>query len=160
MLRYETLFLTVPDITADESQNIENQLDSLVTQSKGKVISFERWGKYKLAYPVRKQDYGVYFLARFEMDSDRKDALLEDIKNLFAVKHNELVMRNVIVRLDEHASLEYKRPESLEEAPTRDVDQFLKENKMTGLINSTSAADKAQEVEEDVDVDIEAADLE
>ncbi len=38
-------------------------------------------------------------------------------------------MRNIIVRLDPLASLEYKRPESLEETPTKDIDTFLKESK-------------------------------
>jgi ribosomal protein S6 len=138
MSRYETLFLAVPEITADESSDIESQFDKTVSDAKGNVLSFERWGKYYLAYPVRKYDYGIYFLARFEVDEEQKNALLETLRNLFAVKNVDLIMRSVIVRLNPHGSLEYKRPESLEEVPTRDVDTFLKENKMTGLLGKSS----------------------
>ena len=58
--------LTVPEITADETKSIEQQFDRVVADKKGTMVSFERWGKYRLAYPVKKNDYGVYFLARFE----------------------------------------------------------------------------------------------
>lgn len=135
MFRYETLFLTVPEITTDEASSIEKQLDQLVQAAKGNVISFERWGKYKLAYPVRKYEYGVYFLIRFEVPEEGKGKLLESIKSLFLIKIFDLVMRFTTQKLSQEGSIEYKRPESLEEAPARDVDTFLRENKMTGLMN-------------------------
>jgi small subunit ribosomal protein S6 len=140
MLRYEALLLAVPEITADEASTLETQLDKTIQDLKGTMLSFERWGKYTLAYPVRKYDYGVYFLTRFEVGLETKDQLLEALRTLFAVKYNELVMRHVIVRLDSNASLEYNRPESLEEVPTRDVETFLKENKMTGFLGKSSSA--------------------
>lgn len=46
-------------------------------------------------------------------------------------------MRHVIVKLDTKQSLEYKRPQSVEDAPVaRDVDSFLRENNMEGLRGS------------------------
>lgn len=134
MLRYESLLLAVPEITSDEASALEKQFDKTISEAKGSVISYERWGKYKLAYPVRGYDYGIYYLARFEVDDSKKDALLDALKVLFGVKYVELLMRNMIVRLDPHASLEYKRPESLEETPTKDIDTFLKESK--NLLNT------------------------
>ena len=139
MLRYETLFLTVPEITADEISIIEKHLDKLAQEVKATIVSFEKWGKYKLAYPIRKYDYGVYFLVRFEVDDTNKNQLVESVKTYFAVKQFDLVMRFTTQKLDSKASLEYKRPESLEEIPTRDVDTFLKENKMTGLLGKSRA---------------------
>jgi ribosomal protein S6 len=129
MLRYETLFITVPEITSDEAGKLEKTLEKSVSQEKGSVISFERWGKYHLAYPIRTYDYGVYYLMRFEVADERKTALLEDLKTLFSVKFGDLIMRNILVRLDPRESLEYKRPESLEEAPSKDIDVIMKESK-------------------------------
>ena len=126
--RYESLYIAVPEITQDESTNVENQLTKAVKDAKGAIISFERWGKYHLTYPIRKNDYGVYYLIRFEIDDERKDALLNEIKTLFGVKLHELIMRNVVVRLHPEGSLEYKRPESLEEAP-KEIDTIMKESK-------------------------------
>ena len=125
MLRYEMLFLTIPEITGDESESIKSYFLKAVRAAEGEMLSFERWGKYRLAYPVKKNDYGVYFLARFEV-------ALEDIRASYIFKFNNLITKNMIHRL-EGTSLEYKRPESLEDTPT-DVDSFLKKNDMEGLL--------------------------
>ncbi|HVX00024.1 MAG TPA: 30S ribosomal protein S6 [Candidatus Babeliaceae bacterium] len=138
MLRYETLFLAVPEITADEATTLESQFEKVLKEKKGNSLSFERWGKYKLAYPVRKNDYGVYYLARFEIEPENTQTILDGLRTLMAVKYNELVMRYMICALDAQGSLTYQRPESLEEAPARDVEAFLKENKMSGLLDKTS----------------------
>jgi ribosomal protein S6 len=119
--RYEILVLTVPEITADETSMLESQLHSAISQLKGEVLSFERWGKYKLAYQVRKNDYGVYFLSRFDLPKNEQlGVAMEEIRRLLAVKYHDIVMRFVFGALDPKASLEYKRPESLEEMPRRE----------------------------------------
>ncbi len=129
MLRYESLFITVPEITSDEAGSLEKTLSKAVTESKGSIISFERWGKYQLAYPIRRNDYGVYYLMRFEVGDDRKDEVLAELKKLYGVKYGELIMRSVVKSLPAKHSLEYKRPESLEEAPSKDIDTIMKESK-------------------------------
>lgn len=129
MVRYETLFLTVPEITSDEADMLEKQFDKAVADVKGSVLSYERWGKYRLAYPVRRNDYGVYYLMRFEVKDDQKQSLLDALKNLFSVKYVELIMRSVVKRLPANGSLAYQRPESLEEVPTKDIDTLVRESK-------------------------------
>lgn len=125
MVRYELLMLMVPEITGDESRNVESQLQNLLKNLKGALISFERWGKYRLAYPVKKNDYGVYFLARFELlDNDVKKSL-DEIKALADVKFYDVIMRSMVAVLDPNQSLEYERPTSLEEAPKREA-SFLR----------------------------------
>ncbi len=137
MLRYEVLFLTLPEITADERGKIEKGFEELVSQAKGNVISFDRWGKYKLAYPVRDREYGVYFLVRFEVDKANASDLLKAVNLFFAVRNEDIVARHMVSVLDVKRPLEYARPESLEDVPTKDVDTFLKENKMSGLIKGS-----------------------
>jgi len=138
--RYEVLLLTVPEITLDESKGLEKQLNKLVQDNKGSIISFERWGKYRLVYPVKKNDYGVYYLFRFEIPQGTD--LIQDIKVLFKIKLSNIIMRNMFSRLDEKASLAYQRPKSLEEVPARDVETFLKENKMEGLLSSVDPSQR------------------
>lgn len=120
MVRYEALFLTVPEITVDELADIETRLQKTVSEVNGKTLSFERWGKYLLAYPVRKHEYGVYVLTRFELPEEDAQASLEKIRALLAVRFNNTVMRHIFNALDPKGSLEYRRPESLEEAPRRE----------------------------------------
>lgn len=120
--RYEALLLTNPAITQDEAKNIESLFERVVKDNKGSMISFEKWGKYRLAFPVNKNDYGIYFLARFETDNKKT---VDDLKTLMAVKLNDLVMRDMISALEPKQSLIYNRPQSLEEAPAREIGGFM-----------------------------------
>lgn len=122
--RYEALILTIPEITQDETAQLEKALDQTIIKSKAVTVSFERWGKYKLAYPVKKNEYGVYFLTRFETEH-APDETISEIKALFRVKLHTLVMRHMISVLDIEGSLAYDRPLSLEEAPESNVSGFL-----------------------------------
>lgn len=126
MVRYEALVLTVPEITQDEVKRLETDFDSIVKTAKASTISFDKWGKYRLTYPIKKNDYGVYFLARFETEQ-APFPVLEELKNLFAVKFNDVVMRHMIVALDKNQSLEYERPLSVEEAPAKEASPFVKD---------------------------------
>ena len=143
MRQYEALLLTVPEITGDEVKNLETQLDKTVKAGTGSTISFERWGKYRLAYDVNKNDYGVFFLTRFELPTGTK--ALEDMKHLFKVKLNNVIMRDMISVLDPKRPLTYQRPRSLEEAPAREAEGFAKEGKMNGFFGM----DEKDEIDEE-----------
>lgn len=118
-VRYEVLFLTVPGLTNEEATTIETQFRDLVTNNQGKALSYDKWGKYHLAYEIRKNEYGIYFLSRFEIPSVDAGKVLEQFRHFFAVKYSETVMRHLFNHLDMNAPLEYKRPESMEETPAR-----------------------------------------
>lgn len=133
MFRYEVLFLTVPEITKDESEAIKTHFSKIIRTHKATLLTFDRWGKYRLAYPVNHNDYGVYFLVRFEVDGANKEALLASIKEIFVFKFNTLIPKHMVERLPDNAPAEYKRPASLEDNP-QDIDSFLKRNEMEGLI--------------------------
>ncbi len=59
-------------------------------------------------------------MSRFELPKAELGAILEKLRQFFAVKYSETVMRHMFTFLPAKASLEYKRPESMEEAPRRE----------------------------------------
>jgi small subunit ribosomal protein S6 len=130
--RYEALILTVPEVTNDEAAELEKSIEKKLQDQKSKLVTYDRWGKFLLAYPVKKNEYGIYFLARFDIPIKEKNAVIKELKSLFDLKFNAVVMRYVVCNIANDASTVYKRPQSLDEMP-KDVDQFLKENKMSGL---------------------------
>ncbi len=123
--QYEALLLTVPEITGDEVKNLETQLDKTIKAATGSTISFERWGKYKLSYDINKNEYGVFFLTRFEAPA--RTTVVKDLKALLKVKLNNVIMRDMVSVLDPKRPLTYQRPRSLEEAPAREADSFSKD---------------------------------
>ncbi|HSC25234.1 MAG TPA: 30S ribosomal protein S6 [Candidatus Babeliales bacterium] len=128
MLRqYEALLLTVPEITGDEVKYLETQLDKTIKAGTGSTISFERWGKYRLAYEINKNEYGIFFLMRFEVPQGT--TLINDMKTLLKVKLNNVIMRDMISVLNPKHPLTYQRPRSLEEAPTRESESLSRDHK-------------------------------
>jgi small subunit ribosomal protein S6 len=153
MMRYELLMLSVPEITLDEAKALESQIERTIRDAKGAVLSFDRWGKYRLAYPVKKNDYGVYFLTRFEIEDSNE--LLEELKSVFMVKLNDTIMRHMISRLNLKDSLEYQKPQSLEEAPARDMNTFIRDNNLLSSGRNPSDSNILSNDEDDMDLDLE-----
>lgn len=141
--QYEALLLTVPEITGDEVKHLETTLDKAIKTGTGSTISFERWGKYKLAYDINKNDYGIFFLMRFEVPTNT--TIINDMKTLLKVKLNNVVMRDMISVLNPKHPLTYQRPRSLEEAPAREAESFSRDNKMSGFFSSHDDRDDIDE---------------
>jgi len=127
MCKYELLMLAVPEITEDESKSLEKHVDELVKKAQGAMICFDRWGKYRLTYPIKRNEYGVYFLARFE--APEASDVLEELRHIFVVKLHTFVMRYLFTALDASVGAVYQRPLSLEEAPAREVGSFMREGR-------------------------------
>lgn len=120
MHRYETLFVTVPELSAEEATALTTALEQSITTAGGTMISCERWGKYHLAYPIKKHEYGIYYLVRFEAPAPQHQEMLAQVKALLTVKHGDIVLRSLNTVLSPKVSLAYQRPESLEDAPRAD----------------------------------------
>ncbi len=139
--RYELMVLAAPEITQEESAEIEKRISEIVKKRQGSMVSFDRWGKYRLAYPVARNDYGVYFLARFEVAGDA--TLNHDFRSMFKIKFDHAVMRNMLTALDLNAPTEYKRPRSLEETPEKETESLLKGQKVKDLLSAVKSSEKA-----------------
>jgi small subunit ribosomal protein S6 len=120
MVRYETLILASPEITTQEAETLQKSYIDVIKDFGCQLVSFERWGKFRLAYPVKRNDYGVYYLARFEFESDKfkEVELIKALRTMFGVRFTNLVLRDMTSRLDIKKGLSYVRPESLEEQPS------------------------------------------
>ncbi len=59
MNQYEIAILYHPSLEVDLSK-AEEQILKIFAASKSKVTNTDNWGKRKLAYPIKKQEYGIY----------------------------------------------------------------------------------------------------
>ncbi len=135
---YEMLILMAPGSTDTEISEVERHLQKLLKDASATLISFDKWGKCRLAYPVKHHEYGCYVLIRFE--AEQTVTLFKEIGILFAVKYAEAILRHVIKRLCSKSPLTYQRPLSVEEAP---VVEFVKEDKIDLSIEESSIEELA-----------------
>jgi len=136
MLRYETLLLAKTELTDDDASMIERQFDKIISEAQGKLDLFDRWGKYRLAYPVKKSTHGVFVLARYQLPTDKAATILQAIDDFLKLKCNELVMRHINVNLKANSSTSYIKPDPIDVSRSSSLDNFFKENKIESLLNS------------------------
>ena len=58
---YELTVLLHPDLEIDLEKPLI-KVTGIISDNGGKVVSEDNWGKKKLAYPIKKQEFAVYVL--------------------------------------------------------------------------------------------------
>jgi len=68
MREYELIFIVHPDLEETATNEVVDRVKDWITEAGGSVDKVDPWGKRKLAYPIRKQNDGQYFLMLVQMD--------------------------------------------------------------------------------------------
>lgn len=69
MAQYEIAVLYHPDLEVDLTK-AEEKVTKIITDNGGKITATDNWGKRKLAYTIKKQDYAVYVFYTVEMPGE------------------------------------------------------------------------------------------
>jgi small subunit ribosomal protein S6 len=110
---YEELFILRPDTPEEETDQLIEQLSTLITKNGGTVDKTDKWGIRKLAYRVQKRNEGFYVLLQFT-------AQPEAVKELERrMRVSDLVMKFITVRIDEKLKKIEKRKKSREKRAAR-----------------------------------------
>lgn len=67
MRAYELVVLLHPDLEIDVDAPIA-KVEKLIAAAKGKITKRDNWGKKRLAYPVKKQQFGIYVYFELELE--------------------------------------------------------------------------------------------
>ena len=65
---YETTFIVVSIFEDDRVDSIVNKYSNFFKKNEGEVIKTEKWGRRKLAYPIKKKVTGSYVSIEFTAD--------------------------------------------------------------------------------------------
>lgn len=63
---YELTVLLHPDLEIDLEKPLK-KVEKIITDNSGKIVKTDNWGKKKLAYSIKKQDFAVYVLFEVEV---------------------------------------------------------------------------------------------
>jgi len=144
---YEGLFLFPQSATADLGASSEHILEHLEKVG-ANVISFRKWDDRRLAYPVKGNKRGVYFLGYFEITGD-KIATLE--RNLLL---SEAVLRFLITRADHLTSEQIEAAEGRAElADEIKLRSERRSDEAASSVRATTRSERDSEVEETAEMD-------
>jgi small subunit ribosomal protein S6 len=89
---YEMVYIINPDVAEDALETQVNGISQFITSRDGVIDSIDKWGKKKLAYPLKHYLEGNYILTKFKISP----VYVKEIEaNL---KISEDVLRHLIIK--------------------------------------------------------------
>lgn len=95
MTNYEIMFIVK---TTMESQNVKKTIDNMkkvITDGKGKIVETKEMGEKKLAYPIKKELNGYYYVLKVEATPE----VVSEFDRRASI--DETILRHLIIKLDE-----------------------------------------------------------
>ncbi len=68
MRDYELVIIVTPEIDETATAEVVDKVKTWITESGGSIESSEEWGRQKLAYLIRNQKEGQYFLFNLKLE--------------------------------------------------------------------------------------------
>ena len=96
MAFYESVIITRPELTESQIENLISSLSKIISNEKGKVVKKENWGLRNLAYKIKKNKKGHYFMLNLDsnpsviFEYERQMRINEDIIRFLTIKINEI----------------------------------------------------------------------
>jgi small subunit ribosomal protein S6 len=92
MNNYETLFVLKPTLTDEETATNIAKIEEILVREGAKILATNKMGMRKLAYPVQKNERGVYTIVYFKAAGTIVNELERNLK------FNEEVIKYLTVR--------------------------------------------------------------
>ncbi len=109
MQGYETIFILDPNTTEEAQKELLAQCKEAVEGNGGALVRQSLWGRRRLAYRVKKREYGIYHLLYL----DQTPAAITGLERLFKFNEDVLKWQTVGVEDLDH---EFAKFESLKDA--------------------------------------------
>jgi len=111
--KYELVYIISPDATDDQVSELHTQVEGIVQRIGGQIEKTDTWGRRRLAYEIGRHKEGIYVL---EVISGSGELMKEIDRRL---KVFDLVIRHLVVRVDEHESVAERRRTQRSQASQR-----------------------------------------
>ncbi len=89
---YDLVFIISPEVADDAFEAIINNVSQFITGKGGTITNIERWGKKKLAYPLKHFLEGNYVLVKFKMNA----VWGQELENNLQISEN--ILRHLLIK--------------------------------------------------------------
>ena len=137
MRLYENIFIGRQDLSQQQVEALGVSLGLLVTQNGGEVVRSEYCGLRNLAYPIKKNHKGHYYIIQMKASS----AIVAELNRTMRI--NEDIIRHLIVKVEA-----FDNKENLISQAKTYHDEFGGATKDVGYRAANSKIDMIKETEE------------
>ena len=122
MRQYETTFIVDAHLPGDQIETTIEKITKFIDKKGGKVLNIDRWGKRRLAYEIRKKQYGYYIYVRFEAEN----TFVKELEREYQL--DESILRYLTLLMSRAALKEENRRQSIRKHEKADEDTDLEED--------------------------------
>ncbi len=95
MSNYEIMFIVKTTVEADKVKSTVENMKKIITDGNGKIVDTKEMGERKLAYPIKKELNGFYYVLKVEADAN----VVSEFDRRASI--DETILRHLIIKLDE-----------------------------------------------------------
>lgn len=95
MTNYEIMFIVKTTMESEKIKGTIEAMKKIITDGKGKIVETKDMGEKKLAYPIKKELTGYYYVLKVESS---KEVIAEFDRR---ASIDEAILRHLIIKLDE-----------------------------------------------------------
>lgn len=95
MLNYEIMFIVKTTMESDKIKSTIENMKKIITDGKGKIVETKEMGERKLAYPIKKELNGYYYVLKVNATPE----VVSEFDRRASI--DETVLRHLIIKLDE-----------------------------------------------------------
>lgn len=106
MQTYETVIVAHPRLSDSEITTFADNTKKMISQGGGEIISEDKWGRRKLAYPIKKSREGVYLYYKFQAGGP----LIQKMNKHFRIQ--DTILRTLTVVLQKPKRMKVKAPKT------------------------------------------------
>ena len=91
---YELVYILTPEMTDEALETRINSFSEFITAREGVIDAVDKWGKKKLAYPIKHFLEGNYVLTKFKLGPARSKELESNLRI------SEDVIRHLLIKVE------------------------------------------------------------
>ena len=91
-MKYELMYIVSSTASEEQREALINKFSAMVEEKGGKIVSLEKMGMKKFAYPINFKNEGFYVLMTFEADS----AVVDEMNKLMNITEN--IVRQMFIK--------------------------------------------------------------
>jgi len=93
MKNYETIFIMKTDITQEQTNDVISKVEKYIKEN-GTITKTINYGKKKLAYEIKKQEHGYYYLIEFTAEPE----IIPELERIYRI--TDEVLKFMTIRKD------------------------------------------------------------
>lgn len=91
MNAYEAVIILTKKISDEQAEEVKNKISDLIS-SNGEVVSVDDWGMKKLAYEIKKEQEGHYYLYTF----NSKPEFISEFERVLRIEDS--VLKHMVIK--------------------------------------------------------------